>query len=263
MKRRELTEEEKQEAERLNAAWLGYKAANKGATQTWLAAASGLGTQGAVGQYLRGVIPLNLEALFSICRVIGASPHEISPRLAETVTEVLAPSNLHRLSSQEQVNSASISKAQRIHALEDGEEHPDAILIRRVKLTVSAGIVGFSFDLVEEDDNPIFFRRQWFLKRGYDPEKLLAIRVKGESMEPRLYEGDTVVVNTADTKPKDGEIFVINYEGEAVVKRLVRELGAWWLVSDNQDQRKYPRKRCEDDGCLIIGRMVLSQTERS
>ena len=86
MKRRELTSEEQAEAGRLNAAWLRYKAQNVGATQTWLAAESGLGTQGAVGQYLRGVIPLNVEALVAICRVIGANPIDISPRLMPMLT---------------------------------------------------------------------------------------------------------------------------------------------------------------------------------
>jgi hypothetical protein len=85
MKRREPTPEEMAEAERLYAAWRSFKEKNAGATQEWLAAESGLGTQGAVGQYLRAKIPLNIVALVAICRVIGADPHVISPRLTETV----------------------------------------------------------------------------------------------------------------------------------------------------------------------------------
>jgi hypothetical protein len=85
MKRRELTTEEKAEAQRLYEAWRSFKAKNAGATQDWLAAESKLGTQGAVGQYLRGVIPLNIVALVAMCRVIGADPKVISPRLTEIV----------------------------------------------------------------------------------------------------------------------------------------------------------------------------------
>lgn len=88
MKRRELTTEEKAEAQRLYAAWESFKGRNKGSTQVWLGAESKLGTQGAVGQYLRGVIPLNIVALVAMCRVIGADPHVISPRLTETVTGI-------------------------------------------------------------------------------------------------------------------------------------------------------------------------------
>lgn len=55
--------------------------------------------------------------------------------------------------------------------------------------------------------------------------------------------------------------FGIDYEGELVIKRLVRDEGAWWLSSDNPDQRRYPRKRMTQD-CFVIGQIVHKQSER-
>ena len=81
-------------------------------------------------------------------------------------------------------------------------------------------------------------------------------------MEPTLFDDDVVVVNTEDTEPKDGEVFAINYEGEPVIKRLVRDASTWWLSSDNPDQRRYPRKECMDPHCIIVGRVVHRQSER-
>lgn len=155
-----------------------------------------------------------------------------------------------------------IADSSRVFAVDDGNENSDLARIRKVKLRLSAGIVGFSIDAEEKDTNPIYFRRDWLLSRGYRAEALIAIRVKGESMEPNLYEGDTVVVNTDDRKPKDGDVFAVNYEGEAVVKRLVRDSGSWWLSSDNLDQRRFHRKHCAGDGCLVIGRIIHKQSER-
>jgi phage repressor protein C with HTH and peptisase S24 domain len=106
------------------------------------------------------------------------------------------------------------------------------------------------------------FHKSWFVKNGYSPDKLVAVKVRGESMETTLHENDTVVVNTADRTPKDGEVFAVNYEGEAVIKRMVRDIGQWWLSSDNPDQRKYHRKVCQGDACIIIGKVILHQTER-
>ena len=80
-------------------------------------------------------------------------------------------------------------------------------------------------------------------------------------MEPGLYDGDVVVVNTEATTPKDGCVFAVNYEGEMVIKRLVRDAGSWWLCSDNPDQRRYPRKVC-DEHCILIGQIVHKQSER-
>jgi hypothetical protein len=86
MAKRELTPIEQEEARRLGEAWSSFKQNNPHATQTWLAAESGLGTQGAVGQYLRGVIPLNLDALIRICGVLGVDPRAVSPRLSGPLT---------------------------------------------------------------------------------------------------------------------------------------------------------------------------------
>ncbi|MBC3906232.1 XRE family transcriptional regulator [Undibacterium umbellatum] len=138
---------------------------------------------------------------------------------------------------------------------------PEWVEVRKVQLKLAAGISGFSIDHDADDGQSLPFRRGWVEKNGFAPSKLVAIKVKGESMEPSLYDGDTVVINTADIKPKDGEVFAVNYEGEAVVKRMVRDLGQWYLASDNAD-RKYARKACQDKTCIIIGKVVHKQSDR-
>ncbi len=95
---------------------------------------------------------------------------------------------------------------------------------------------------------------------GFDPTKLLAARALNGSIEPGIYDGDTVVINVADITPKDGAVFAAHYEGELVVKRLVRDSGQWWLASDNPDQRRYPRKVC-DENVFLQGRVVHKQSE--
>lgn len=134
--------------------------------------------------------------------------------------------------------------------------------IRKVKLRLSPGTSRFSFARIEEDGSPIFFGQNWLSSRGFKPEKLMAIEIHDESMESGLFSGDTVVVNTAENEPRDGSVYAINYEGEALVKRLVRDSGEWWLLSDNPDQRRFPRKKCDGDNCIIIGRVVYKQSER-
>lgn len=242
MKRRELTEEEQGEAAKLSAAWNQYKADNAGATQTWLGAETGIGSQSAVGQYLRGTVPLNIEALMAICRVIGADPQVISPRLAGKV-------HVHSMSNVRQVVVAD-------------QDDPDFVQIPMVKLRLSAGVTGFQTEPDRRDGGTIGMRRHWVERSGLNPAKLIAIQVKGDSMEPSLYEDDIVVINTADTRPVDGAVFAVNYEGEAVVKRFSRDAGDWWLTSDSPDQRKHHRKICRGEACIIIGRVVRKESDR-
>jgi phage repressor protein C with HTH and peptisase S24 domain len=143
----------------------------------------------------------------------------------------------------------------------DLDNNPDFPAIRRARIKAQAGVTGYAVEYMSEDDGPpIVFRKDWFDMNGYHPDKMLALRVSGVSMVPSLQPEDLIVVNTEQTNPKDGVAFVVAYEGEIVVKRLVRDAGQWWLSSDNPDQRRYPRKVC-DDSTQLVGEVVYRQTE--
>lgn len=145
--------------------------------------------------------------------------------------------------------------------LVDLEAHPDLVLVPRVEFKLSAGVSGYQVEVPHGNGKPIFFRRDWFETHKYQPDKLLAVRISGASMEPSLWDGDLVVINTEDTKPHDGDVFALNYEGEMVIKRLKRDAGEWWACSDNIDTRRYPPKRCTED-VQVIGRIVYRQGEK-
>lgn len=142
------------------------------------------------------------------------------------------------------------------------EDDPRFVQIKMVKLRLSAGISGFQADPEHDAGSTLPLDRQWVGRNNFIPERLVATRVKGESMEPTLYDGDIIVINTADNRPADGGVFAVNYEGEAVVKRLSRDAGDWWLESDNSDKRKYHRKVCRGKDCIIVGRVVRKQSDR-
>jgi transcriptional regulator with XRE-family HTH domain len=138
---------------------------------------------------------------------------------------------------------------------------PRHTLIPMVRLRLTAGISGFEVDPEPFDGGTTTVPTGWIESKGFSREKLIAIFVRGESMEPTFYEGDLVVVNTADQKLSDGAVYAINYEGEPVVKRLTRDAGQWWLTSDSVDQRRYYRRTC-DESVKVIGRVVRKESER-
>lgn len=142
------------------------------------------------------------------------------------------------------------------------QDDPDFLHIPMVKLRLSAGITGFHAEQDHSQGSTLSMRRNWFERTGLRASSLIAIQVKGESMEPSLYEDDIVIINTSDVRPKDGVVFAVNYEGEAVIKRLSRDGGDWWLTSDSPDQRKHHRKVCRGDACIIIGRVVHKESDR-
>jgi len=142
------------------------------------------------------------------------------------------------------------------------QDDPRLTIIPKVRLRLTAGLSGFEVEPEPYDGSTTTVPTDWMERRGYHRDKLIAITVRGESMEPTFYEGDLVVINTADKQLVDGAVFAINYEGEPVVKRLMRDAGQWWLTSDNADQRKYHKKSCRGETCIAIGRVVRKETER-
>lgn len=153
--------------------------------------------------------------------------------------------------------------------LETGEGQPLAgasspmryAKIRRVGLRANASVTGAPVEFVDEDEQPIWFQREWLASKGLNASELLAVSVRGASMEPTLYDGDLVVFDTSRTEPRDGRVFVLNYEGELVVKRMARDGGLWWVDSDNQDKARFPRKAC--NGCTtILGEVIYRQSSR-
>ncbi|UOD28755.1 helix-turn-helix transcriptional regulator [Massilia violaceinigra] len=143
-----------------------------------------------------------------------------------------------------------------------GDDDEDSVKIPMVTLHLQAGMTGFQTENDRRGGGSCNVPKRFIAEQRLDPARLIAIHVRGDSMEGSLYDNDLVVINTADTKPVDGVVFAVNYEGEAVVKRMARDAGDWWLNSDNLDQRKYPRKICRGDACIVIGRIVRKESSR-
>lgn len=192
----------------------------------------------------------------SLAEAIG----ENQPTIYRILTGETKNPRLHIINKLETFFNVKYSNDQ--NSMIDLVNNHDYPSIKRVNLKLSAGISGYGIDYDVDDKTPIVMRKEWFDERGYKPEKLLAVTVKGESMQSGLYDGDTVVINTADNEPSDGDVFAINYEGEMLIKRLLRDAGTWWLSSDNPDQRKYPRKECAGDSCILVGKIIHKQSEQ-
>lgn len=148
--------------------------------------------------------------------------------------------------------------ARRVHEAVEGD--PSLTQIMKVTIKVQAGITGFRVEPEHHDGKTMGVPTDWVRNERYSASDLLAITVKGESMEPSLYDGDVIVVNAGDKKLVDGSVYAVNYEGEVVVKRMVRDAGMWWLTSDNPDQRKYHRKSCKGAECIVIGKVVRKES---
>lgn len=192
-----------------------------------------------------GIKEISGIRLTRVCEVLGIDPVWL---LHGKGTGPERTTSLDRIDEQKPVQGAEPDSEAFVH-------------IPKVRLLVSAGVSGFGVEPEPYDGSTATVPADWLRRRQLRAEHLIAIRVRGRSMEPTFNEGDTVFINKSDTEPFDGAVFVINYEGEDVIKRLSRDAGDWWLTSDNPNQQQFHRKLCRGAECIIIGRVVRSERE--
>lgn len=108
-------------------------------------------------------------------------------------------------------------------------------------------------------EEPLFclaFRRYWI--ENYvtnQPEKLSVITVKGDSMEGVLNHGDSILINHAETDPRDG-LYVLRIGNDLFVKRVQRIPGKLLVTSANPHYAPFEIDlNHSDDDIAIIGRV--------
>ncbi|BFO57771.1 MULTISPECIES: S24 family peptidase [Comamonadaceae] len=100
---------------------------------------------------------------------------------------------------------------------------------------------------------------EWLERRSLRARDLIAVAVGDDSMQPSLHPGDVLAVDTREPSPADGQVFVVDYEGACLVRRVVRDSGAWWLAAENA--LRFPRKQLTAPSARLVGRVVHVHSE--
>ena len=108
------------------------------------------------------------------------------------------------------------------------------------ELAAAAG--GGALELDETVTSRIAFRRDWLDQHGIDPTQCTVIGVEGESMEPTLPDGCSILVDRSRRRRRVGRIFVARLPVDGlVVKRLDKDkAGGWLLGSDHPEWDPVP-----------------------
>lgn len=142
-------------------------------------------------------------------------------------------------------------------------EHPDDlpegdfVMIPRLDVHLSAGGGRDQVEIELTKDMPQAFRTEWIRLQRLRPSKLAAMRASGESMEPTIHDGDSLLVDTGDTRVVDGKVYALWYDGGERVKRLSRLPGGGLRIeSDNRRFSTVEVPPGELEHVRIIGRIV-------
>ena len=131
--------------------------------------------------------------------------------------------------------------------------------VSEVEVEAAAGAGAWNEDFVHE-------KARWRLPEAMvrhegdaEPEALRILKVRGNSMEPELREGDRIVVDTARTVPAPGELFVL-WDGTGLVVKRVEALtaeGRLRLASAHPDYPPYERPA---DEIHVVGKVLWKVT---
>jgi phage repressor protein C with HTH and peptisase S24 domain len=160
-----------------------------------------LGGQAMVWQYLNGRRPVSLKAALKFARGLGVSVEVFSPRLA------------HELQSVGATQVAEPSRG-------GYDVDPAAISLRRPTLvpivgTAQAGDKGYWVELEHPAGHG-----EGFVKYYSRDRNAYALRVKGDSMRPRIKPGEFVVVEPNHACSPGDEVIVKTKDGKSMVKEL-------------------------------------------
>ncbi|WP_158640819.1 S24 family peptidase [Gemmobacter caeni] len=144
----------------------------------------------------------------------------------------------------------------------DGDEYAH-IPLHDALLAAGAGACNGTEEVIDH----LAFRRDWLQRIGVSATTARLARVQGDSMQPSLWAGDMILIDTrADDPPVRGRdprdqrrspIYALIDNGEARVKRIERPTpDLMMLLSDNPDYA--PELRHGDDmkSVQVIGKVV-------
>lgn len=105
------------------------------------------------------------------------------------------------------------------------------------------------------------FTAKWAKRMHINPDCAATMVVSGESMEPRLLDGDSIVVDYCQNETIiDGKVYVLLINDEVKVKRLFKSVAGGLIIrSDNPDKTNHPDFTIAADELAhirIVGRVV-------
>ena len=101
------------------------------------------------------------------------------------------------------------------------------------------------------------FRSKWLRYRKLNPKDLAVVFAKGDSMEPTINSGNSILVDLSDKQLHDGSIYVLRVGDNLFAKRLQQRFdGSVELLSDNKEYPAQIVKTDEIDQLSIIGKVV-------
>lgn len=182
-----------------------------------------------------------------IIQVAGAKQH------ADAVTHVTGaqPPAPWWPSKVDEVAEQPADLCTQIKAADAGEE---LVMVPKVRARLSAGTG--SLEASSEVLGRYAFRSPWLRSKGRT-DSMVLMEVTGDSMEPELREGDTVLLDQSQNDVLSGKIYAVGIDEEVIVKYIDKAIGGYSFRSANKDYPPLTANLSDESlNIRILGRVL-------
>ncbi len=130
--------------------------------------------------------------------------------------------------------------------------------VPKVKARLSAG--GGSFEVGSEIKGYYGFRKDWLTTKG-NVNKMVLMDIFGNSMEPEIKDGDTVLIDESQKDILAGAIYAVGIDDTIMVKRLEKHPNKLVLHSDNKEYSPIYFQGSDINSIRIIGKVIWTCRE--
>ena len=204
-------------------------------------------SESAISQWLKGETrALKSSNAFKVAQACGVSPEWLATGRGRPVAGRTA-------------DNTPLEGLYPVPAWESADELPEGqfVLVPRFKVQLSAGTGRMAFHI--DRKRPLPFLNDWIRSIGVrNVAQLVLVYAGGDSMEPRIRDGDLLLMDMGQQQVRDGQIYGLRYREELRVKRLFTRVDGGLLIrSDNL--ALYPDEIIAPDSSEhleILGRIV-------
>jgi phage repressor protein C with HTH and peptisase S24 domain len=131
--------------------------------------------------------------------------------------------------------------------------------VAEVEVPFYTGVAASAGHGASNGDSPhvkLRFRAESLRRKGIDPGGARLIYVRGDSMEPLMYDGDQIMFDATKRAIRDGELYVVRIDEDELVKRLHKRPGNRLVVQSENPAFAPFELDATSPGFAVLGQVV-------
>ena len=126
------------------------------------------------------------------------------------------------------------------------------------KVSAKAGAGALSLETGDDHEGLYAFRKDFLAMQHISATQSVLLDVVGQSMEPLLREGDTVLIDQSDREINNEGIYLVTLFETLLIKQIILSVGGIILHSLNPAYPDIPVREPDIEALIIHGRMRWS-----